>query len=133
AALERGRAQLRDAWRSLVHGEIAADAMAGAVVEIDPRLPQIAAREGIELGAGRGVGKYGARERNVALEHEREARAHLRSRLTDGNGAGNVRGAILILAAGIDEEQLAGHDRAIGARRHTIMHDGPVGPRACNG
>ena len=32
-----------------MHAEIAADAVAGAVVVIEPRLPQRAAREGVEL------------------------------------------------------------------------------------
>ena len=40
--------------RSLVHTEIAADAMAGAVIVIKPGLPQEVTCQGIKLGAGCG-------------------------------------------------------------------------------
>src|SRR5204863_9070354 len=53
AGLQHGHAALGDALRALVHGEIAADAVAGAVVEVEPRLPQGAARERVEVDAAR--------------------------------------------------------------------------------
>jgi hypothetical protein len=42
-----------------------------------------------------------------APEHAGEAVAHLRRRLADRDGAGDVGGAVLVLAAGADQEQLA--------------------------
>ncbi len=48
AALERGGAELGDARGALVHRQIAADAVAGAVVEIDAGLPERLPCEGIE-------------------------------------------------------------------------------------
>ena len=55
AALERHGAELGDARRALVHRQIAADAVAGAVIEIEPGLPEKLPRERIELGAGGAV------------------------------------------------------------------------------
>jgi hypothetical protein len=63
AALERGRAGLGDALRALMHRKITADPMAGAVVEIEPALPQGHAGETVDLrprGApsGRPLGRW---------------------------------------------------------------------------
>ncbi len=86
-----------------------------------------------ELGAGRSLGKDRARDRDVTLEHPREAVAHLGAGLADRNGAGDVGGAVLVLAAGIDQEQLAGRDGAIGLARDAVMHDRAVGAGAGDG
>ena len=59
--------------------------------------------------------------------------AHFRGRLADRHRARDIGGAVLVLAAGIDQEQFAGRDRAIGPRRDAIMHDGAVGPGARDG
>ena len=100
-----------------VHRQVAADAVAGAVIEVEPLRPQELARKGIELRAGRAVGKDRARDRDMTLEHAGETVAHLGGRRADRDGAGDVGGAVLVLAAGIDQEQLARRDRAIGLAR----------------
>jgi len=51
-----------------MHAQIAAHAMAGAVVVIEPLFPERAARKGIELRAGRAFRKARQRERDVAFE-----------------------------------------------------------------
>ena len=107
--------------------------MAGAVVEIDAGLPQRLTRERIELRAGGPVGEDRARDRDVALEHPGEAVAHFRRGLADRHGAGDVGGAVLVLAAGVDQEQLAGGDRAIGGARDAVMNDRAVRSRAGDG
>src|SRR5207302_4392201 len=105
AALERRGAELGDARRALVHREIAADAVAGAVVEIEPLRPQELAGEGIELRARSAVGKDRPRNRDVALEHAGKTVAHLGARLADRNSAGDVGGAVLVLGSGVDQKQ----------------------------
>src|SRR5262249_53802391 len=69
----------------------------------------------------------------MALEHAGEAFAHLRARLADRDGAGDVGGTVLILAAGIDQEQLARLDRAVGLTGDAVMDNGAVRPRARDG
>src|SRR5712672_787186 len=111
-----------------MHGEIAADAVPGAVVEVEALRPQELAREGIELRAGRPLGKNRAGDRNMAFEHASEAVAHLRGRLADGDGAGDIRGAVLVLGAGVDEKELARCDESIARGRDAVMDDCPVWP-----
>src|SRR5262245_52120617 len=69
----------------------------------------------------------------MALEHAGEALAHLRRRLADRDSAGDVGGAVLILRAGIDQDQLARLDRPIGLAGDAIVHDGAVRPGARDG
>ena len=47
--------------------------MAGAMVEVEARLPERDAREGVELRARRALRKARHRDRDVALQHAREA------------------------------------------------------------
>src|SRR5262249_19685963 len=133
AGLERRGAELGDAGRSFVHREIAADAVAGAVVEVESLRPQELPSKGVELGAGRTLGKDRARNCDMALEHAGEAVAHLGSRLADRDGAGNVGGAVLVLAAGVDQKQLARRNDAIALGRDAIMDDRAVGTGASDG
>ena len=130
AALQRRVAELGDARRALVHRQIAADAVAGAVIEVEAVRPQRLPRERIELRAGDAFGKHRARDGDVALQHQREALAHFGSRLADRDGAGDVGGAVLVLAAGVDQEQFAGLDGAVGRAGDPVMHDGAVRPGA---
>ena len=102
------RAELRDARRPLVHRQERADAVAGAVVVVEAGLPERGAREAVELRAGRADRKARGGDGDVALEHAGEAVAHLRRRRADGDGAGDVGGAVAVLAAGIDEVERAG-------------------------
>ena len=63
--------------RPLVDGEVGADAVSGAVVVVEAGLPQVIAGEGVELRAG-GAGREACGgERDMALQHAREAVAHL--------------------------------------------------------
>src|SRR5205823_375857 len=91
-----GVRRLRDPLRTFMHAEIAADPVAGAVVVIEALLPERAAGEGVELGAGRAFGEPRGRQRNVALEDAGEAVAHLRAGLADRDRAGDVGRAVEI-------------------------------------
>src|SRR5262249_32233704 len=91
------------------------------------------ARKGVELGASRALGKDRARNRDVALEHAAETVAHFGGRFADRDGAGNVRGAVLVLAAGIDQKQLTRRNDAIALGRDAIMDDRAVGTGAGDG
>ncbi len=107
--------------------------MAGAMVEVETRNPQELACEGIELGAGGAVREHRASDGDVTLEHAGEAVAHLGARRADRDGAGDVGGAVLVLASGIDQEQLTGREPAIGPPGDAIVHDRAIGPGAGDG
>ena len=104
AALQWNGAELGQPRRAFMHGEIAADAMAGAVIEIEAGGPEELPRQRVELRARRALGKYCARDRDMTLEHERETLAHLLARRADGDRARDVGRAILVLGAGIEQE-----------------------------
>ena len=126
ARLQRRRTELRDALRPLVHGEIGADAMPRAVVEIEPGAPQRQPRQRVDLRAGRALRKHRAGDRDMAFEHAGEAVAHLVGGRPDREGARDVGRAVFILAAGIDEED-AFDDSRIALFRHAIVRNGGVG------
>ena len=116
-----------------MHRQIAADAVAGAVLEIDAGLPQELPRQRIELRAGGAVGKHRARDRDMAAQHAGEAVAHFRRWFADRDGAGDVGGAVLILRAGIDQQEIAGRDPPVGLAGDAVMHDGAVRSGAGDG
>ena len=55
------------------------------------------------------------------------------ARLADRHGAGDVGGAVLILSAGIEQEQLAVLELAVGGARNAVMHDGAIRTGAGDG
>ena len=112
-----------------MHRQIAADAVAGAVLEIDSGLPQELPRQRVELRAGGAVGKHRARDRDMAAQHAGETVAHFRRWFADRDGAGDVGGAVLVLRAGIDQQQIAGRDPPVGLAGDAVMHDGAVRTR----
>src|SRR5262249_15359333 len=67
------------------------------------------------------------------LENAGEAVAHFGGRLADRDGAGNVGGAILVLAAGVDQKQFTRRNHAIAPAGDAVMHDRAVGARAGDG
>ena len=99
ARLQRGGADLGDALRAFVDRKVAADAVPGAVVEIEPRFPERLAGEAVELRAGDALGEHGAGDGDVPLQHARETVLHLGRRRAHGDGAGDVGGAVLVLRA----------------------------------
>src|SRR5438105_151874 len=77
-------------------------------------LPEELPRQRVDLRAGGAVRKYRARDRDVAAQHPGKAVAHLGRRLADRDGAGDVGGAVLILRAGIDQQQIARRNPPVG-------------------
>src|SRR4029077_13862336 len=89
------------------------------------------AEKGTGVWPGRPLGKDRTRDRDMALEHASEAVPHLGGGLADRDGAGDIRGAVLVLGARVDEKELARRDDAIALGRDAIRDDCPVrsGPR----
>src|SRR5438105_4419834 len=109
-----------------MHAQIAPDAMAGAVVVIEPLLPERAARKGVQLRACRPFRKAREGERDMPLKHAREAVAHLVAGLADRDRAGDVGRAIEILRAGVEEVERSGFEAALGLGHRAVMHDRAV-------
>src|SRR3546814_204575 len=103
-----GVARLGDPRRAFVDREVRADAVAGAVREIETGFPQGPPREAIELSAVGAARKQRGIERDIALEHAGEAVLHLVGRFAHGQHAGDVGGAVFILATRIDQIQEIG-------------------------
>ena len=81
--------------------------MSRAVVEIESGAPERGARQRVDLRAVRSRREDGAGDGDVAFEHPGEAVAHERARPADGDRAGDVGRAVLILRAAVDEENAA--------------------------
>src|SRR6185369_2245983 len=134
ARLERHAVRrLGDAVRAFMHREIAADAMPGAVVVIEPDLPERPAGQHVEAAAGGALRELHRGERDVAFEHAGEAILHLRGWRADRDGARDVGGAIEILAAGIDQVDRVHLDLAAALLRDLVMDDCAVRPGARDG
>src|SRR5579863_6114896 len=68
----------------------------------------------------------------MAAQHAGEAVAHLGCGLADRDSAGDIGGAISILRAGIDQQQIAWRDAAIALAADAIMHDRAIWSGAGN-
>src|SRR3546814_19364395 len=86
-------------------------------------LPQVDASQRIEVAAARPLRKARRADRDHALEDQREEALAVIRHVTDRHRAGDVGGAIDVLRARIDQEQLALPEPAAGLRGHPIMHD----------
>src|SRR5881275_1982665 len=115
-----------------MHAQIAPDAMSGAVVVIEPLLPERAARKGVQLRACRPFRKAREGERDMPLKHAREPVAHLVGWRTDCDRTGDVGRAVEILRPGIEEIERAGFETALGFGHRTVMHDRAVWAGAGN-
>ena len=124
----------RNADRAFMHGQITADAMAGAVIIIQPRLPQGGACEGIDMRPANAVRKHQPRQGDMTLHHPRDPIADCRrgGARAGPDGAGDIGGAVWILRTGVDQIHLIRCDAAVGCRAHPVMDDGAVRSGARN-
>src|SRR5262249_16213022 len=113
--------------------EVAADSMAGAVIEVEPCRPQMRARETVELGSGDAVREDRPRDGDMAFEDAGETVGHLGAGFADDHAPSDNGGAVLILGAGVEQKQLARNDLAVGLAGHAIVHDSAIRARARNG
>src|SRR6185437_543317 len=98
AAPEGDHAEFRYARRAFVNRQIAADPVAGAMIEVEPGLPKRCARQRIELGAGRVFRKDSGSNCNMPFEHASETVAHFVARFAYDDRARDIRRAVLVLS-----------------------------------
>ena len=119
--------QARQADRPLVHREIAANAMAGAMVVVQPRLPQRAAGKASRCTPPTPPGTPRWRWRCGLSAPASPARATRRWRAGAGpDGAGDVGCAVLELRAAVDQVDLVGVQLAVGGLGHPVVDDRAV-------
>ena len=107
--------------------------MARAVQIVESGLPQGLTRNGVELRASGTIGKAEHLQVDMPFQHQRVDAPLLVSQRTEGNGAGNVCRAVLILGAAVDEQQSPWLQGRIGRWRRLIVDNGAMGLIARNG
>src|SRR5262249_28339582 len=122
-----------DALGTLMDRQIAADAVAGTVVEIETRFPQRPPCERVEVNAACTPRKARRGDGDMPLEDQAKALAHFARRVADGDRARDVGRSIEILGAGVHEIELSRAKLAVGGRGHAVMHDGAIGAGARDG
>ena len=117
-----------------MHGKIATDAMARAMVEIEPDFPQRRARQRIQLHTVCAGRKISHSERNMAAQNAGKGINSTGRCLAalNQNRARDICRALLILSATIDEIEVTRLNRAIGFLGHALMDNRAIGAGAGN-
>ena len=100
--------------------------MPGAMVVILPRQPKCCTGQRIKVAPRQTFGKAGAGDGDHALQHAGEGRARLVPRIAQGDGAGDIGGAIHILPAAVHQQKLVRAQAAVGVFGHAVVDDGPM-------
>ena len=85
--------------------------MPGAVVVVDPRPPERHPRHRVDVAPGQPRRPGEPAHGDQPLQHQRERPDRLRRHRPDRDGAGDVGGAVEVLRAAVDEQELAGLTR----------------------
>ena len=122
-----------DALRSFVHVEEVSHAVPRAVQVVHAALPNGHTGQHVQLGAARAFGEHGLCQGDVPLQNQGIIFFLFLRQRAEGNGAGDVRGAVQILGARIEQKEAFGFQRDVCFRRSLIVHDGAVRAIACDG
>ena len=119
--------------RTLVDIQIGPYPMSRAMQEIQSGVPQVAAGNGIELGAAGSIGEAQQLQLDMTFQYECIDAALLVGDRAEGNGTGNVGGAVRVLCTTVEQQQSFGTQRGIGIGCRLIMNDGTMGLVSRNG
>ena len=112
--------------RTLMHVEVRAHAMTGAVEVVDSVFPHRGAGQRVELAAVGATREDSAGEVDKAAQHERVVAPLLVGERTQRDGAGDVGGAVEILTTRVNQQQTHRLHRYVGVGRRLVMHDGTM-------
>ena len=101
--------------------------MAQAMVKVLTGHPQRQTTDGFDMATRDAFGEAHARHGNHTLQHTGEGDFGIIVDVTDGQRAGDVGGAIGVLAATVEHHQIAILQRAVGFLCHAVVHDCTVG------
>ena len=113
--------------RPFVDAEAGTHAVPRAVEIVDALLPHGVAGADIELRAVAALWETGEGQTYVPPQHQRVVAPLLFSDGSEGDGAGQVGGGVVVLCAGIQQQQALGAQGNVGLRRGLVVYDGPVG------
>ena len=116
-----------EAVGALVHAHQVAHAVPRAAAIVDAHIPDRAAREDIQTDARHALQKLGVRQIQHAAQNGGEMLLLFVRHRAEREGAGNIRRALQILAAGVDEQQVARLELRVALRRGAVMHHRGVG------
>lgn len=94
-----------DLMRTLMHIEVRTDTMTGAVEEVQTFAPHRLTRQGIDLRACGAIRKLSQLQLDMSLQHQGIDPPHLLGHGTQRQGTRDIRRAILILRATVEEQQ----------------------------
>ena len=123
---------LGQARRALVDAEVAAHPVPGAVVVVQACPPQRRPRQRVDLDALGPRREAQGGDLDHPAQHQRGAADVLRRGRADGQRAGDVGGAVAILAARIHEVEVAGLDRQVAVAADPVVGQGGVGAVAAD-
>ena len=106
--------------------------MAGAMVVVHSGQPQGIARQRIEITPGKALRPARPAERDHALQHPGKRPLGGLWCWAHGDCAGDVGGAVEILPAAVDQQELPRRHRTVGPLGHPVMHNGPMWARAAD-
>lgn len=112
--------------RTFVNTEELAYAVTCSVKVVHPVAPHKLPCQRVELGAGGFVGENGARKRDVTAKNERIDVALLVGERTEGDGSGDVGGAVAVLRTAVEQQEAAIFHGNVGVGRRFVVDDGTV-------
>ena len=115
-----------EAVGTLVAGEQIADAVTGAVVEIQTQLPQRRAGEQIQIDAGTARTEDRGGKIQVAAQDGGIVSAHGVGDRTERDGSCDVGGSLEVLSAGVQQEESLRTEFGIALRCCGVVDDGAV-------
>ena len=111
--------------RPFVHTQERAHAVPGTMPEVTLEAPQRLPGKSIDTAAGSAFGEQRHGKVDVPFEHQCIIFPLERGKVTEGNGTGNVGGAVKVLAAGVAQIQpVRFQQRSIAARSHIMRKSG---------
>ncbi len=102
--------------------------MAGAMVVIEPRLPECLAGKAIKMRSCHTLREHGGAERDMSGEDAGDMilDCHGRRIWSGPDRSRDIGCAIIVLAAAIDQKNLVRSNGAVGLWRYAIMNNGAV-------
>ena len=114
--------------RPFVHTQERAHAVPGAMPEVTLEAPQRFAGKSIDTAAWSAFGEQSHGKVDMTFEHQSIVFPLERGKVAEGNGTGNVGGAVKVLAAGVAQIQPVRFQQRSIAARSNVMRKSGAGP-----
>ncbi len=122
-----------DLVRAFVYAEARSYAVARAVQIVDAFLPHRIACAGVELCTAASLREPGACQPDMPFQHQRVVVSFFFAHGAEGDGARDVGSAVVVLCAGVQQQQSLRPQGDVGFRCRFVMYDGGVGGISGNG